>query len=128
MDSPPKQTSKLRWTLIFAGLGIIFVCLLPGDLIIAHWGKAFKTLQTQAWMHPFTWPLISLGILFILAPFSDKLLKKAPLFSVGTGLLSLLLLYGIEPFIRLQLLQFWLNRPCTGLSVHFTPKLGYLLH
>jgi hypothetical protein len=108
MDSTPKQILRLRLPFILAGLGLILVCLIPGDLILVNDSNS-SILRTQAWMHPFIWPFIGLGVLFILTPFSERLRKNVAPLSIETGILALVIFYGIEPIIRIRLLEFWLN-------------------
>lgn len=105
---PGLNLKPLRWLFIPAGIGLILVCLLPGEIIV-DMAIPSRMLRTQAWMHPFVWPMIGLGILFIAAPFSEKLRKKILWITTSTGFLSLIILYGIESFIRKELLEFWLN-------------------
>jgi len=108
METGSKLTTNLRWLFILAGLGLILVCLIPGDLIIVYDAQS-RMLHTQAWMHPFVWPLIGLGIVYIAVPFSERLRNRIIWITIGTGVLSIIILYGIEPFIWIKLLEFWLN-------------------
>ena len=126
------QPRTARALCLLAGLGLIISFLLPTGDIETPWPP--YTLQTYAWMEPFIWPFLVLGILFIGAALWDSIRRNiawASLLLGGTSILIFLitLVVGRKPIYNLwfpdglgppELLQFELD----WLVIHFAIMLS----
>ena len=107
MESGLVWANRSRWLFAAAGVGLIFLCLLPGDTMLAHWGKSWWFVHSRAWMHPFTWPLAGLGIVMCAAAFSAWLRRNIAWAMTATGIASIVILFWVQPIVQVRLLEMW---------------------
>ena len=96
---------RLKALLLLAGTGLVISAFLPTGTVESPWPP--YTLQAWAWMEPFVWPLVLMGIVLICGALLENVRPLISPAAVLFGAASIILFLGTLVAGRKALYDLW---------------------